>query len=233
MNTIIFDIDDTLYDQAQSFHKTVREMFSEPLSDEDVDKLYRTSRNYSEVLFDQSERGEISQLQWQTGRVMAACKDFGIPIDFQKAVAFHEHYVVEQNNISLFPKARELLDTLYEQRKQLAILTNGEAQHQKMKIDQLGLKKWFPIENIFISETIGHAKPKREVFDFVEKKLHLDKTKTVYVGDNYEKDIVGAKRAGWQAIWMNHRNRELPKGASDQPDIEVKNAKELLKVFID
>ncbi|WEG14610.1 HAD family hydrolase [Pullulanibacillus sp. KACC 23026] len=232
MNTIIFDIDDTLYDQAQSFHKTVRQMFAEPLSNEEIDKLYKTSRKYSEVLFDQSERGEITQFDWQTGRVIAACKDFGLPIDLQKAIAFHEAYVVEQTHISLFPEVRELLDSLHEQDKQLAILTNGEEQHQTMKINQLGLRKWFPIENIFISETVGHAKPKREVFEFVEKKLNLDQTKTVYVGDNYEKDIMGAKQAGWQAIWMNHRNRELPKDAIYQPDIEVKKAKELLEVFM-
>ncbi|MEH7236399.1 HAD family hydrolase [Bacillus sp. JJ1562] len=53
----------------------------------------------------------------------------------------------------------------------------------------------------FISGTIGHAKPKREVFDFIEQKMDLDQTKTVYIGDNFEKDIIGAKEAGWQAIW--------------------------------
>lgn len=232
MNTIIFDIDDTLYDQAQSFHQTVREMFREPLTDEEADKLYRASRKYSEILFDQSERGEISQLEWQTGRIIAACRDFGIPIDFQKAVAFHEAYVVEQNNISLFPEARELLEALYQQGKQLAILTNGEEQHQLMKINQLGLRKWIPAENIFISELIGHAKPKHETFHFVEKKLNLEQAQTVYIGDNFEKDIIGAKQAGWQAIWMNHRNSSFPNKAAYQPDIEVKSAKELLKVFI-
>ena len=231
METIIFDVDDTLYDQAQSFHKTVRKLFEEPFSDEKIDQIYKASRKYSEILFDQSEAGEISQFEWQTGRIMAACKDFNIPIDTEKATIFHEKYVTEQKNITLFPEVEELLNVLYKEGKQLGILTNGEEKHQAMKIKQLRLSRWIPEEMTFISGTIGHAKPKREVFDFIEQKLDLDQTKTVYIGDNFEKDIIGAKQAGWQAIWMNHRKKALPTNATYKPDKEVHSAKELLELF--
>ncbi|WP_332696399.1 HAD family hydrolase [Halalkalibacter lacteus] len=232
MDTIIFDVDDTLYDQAQSFHKTVRKLFQEPLSDEEIDQLYKASRKYSEILFDQSEAGEISQFEWQTGRIIAAFKDFNIPIDTEKAAIFHETYVAEQKNITLFPEVEELLNALYKKGKQLGILTNGEEKHQAMKIKQLGLSRWVPAEKTFISGTIGHAKPKREVFDFIEEKIELDQTKTVYIGDNFEKDIIGAKQAGWQAVWMNHRKKDLPANATYKPDKEVHSAKELLDLFV-
>ncbi|MCL7749938.1 HAD family hydrolase [Halalkalibacter alkaliphilus] len=232
MDTIIFDVDDTLYDQAQSFYKTVRKLFQEPFSDEEIDQLYKASRKYSEILFDQSEAGEISQFEWQTGRIMAACKDFNIPIDTEKATVFHEMYVTEQKNITLFPEVEELLNVLYKEGKQLGILTNGEEKHQAMKIKQLNLSRWIPAEMTFISGTIGHAKPKREVFDFIEQKMDLDQTKTVYIGDNFEKDIIGAKQAGWQAIWMNHRKKDLPTHATYKPDKEVHSAKELLGLFV-
>jgi putative hydrolase of the HAD superfamily len=64
METIIFDVDDTLYDQALSFHKTFRKMFEGPFTDEEIDQIYRVSRKYSEILFDQSEAGEITQFEW-------------------------------------------------------------------------------------------------------------------------------------------------------------------------
>lgn len=231
MDTIIFDVDDTLYDQAQSFHKTVRKLFQEPFSDEEIDQLYKASRKYSEILFDKSGTGEISQFEWQTGRIRLACKDFNIPIDMEKATIFHETYVTEQKNITLFPEVEELLNVLYKEGKQLGILTNGEEKHQAMKIEQLSLSRWIPAEMTFISGTIGHAKPKREVFDFIEQKLSLDQTKTVYIGDNFEKDIIGAKQAGWQAIWMNHRKKDLPTNATYKPDREVHSAKELFELF--
>lgn len=231
MNTYIFDVDDTLYDQAQSFHKTVRKLLQVALSDEEIDQLYKASRKYSEILFDKSEAGEISQFEWQTGRIISACKDFNIPIDTEKAAIFHETYVAEQNNITLFPEVEELLNLLYRDGKQLGILTNGEEKYQAMKIDQLGLNRWIPAEQTFISGSIGHAKPKREVFEFIEQKMDLDQSKTVYIGDNFEKDIIGAKQAGWQAIWMNHRKKGLPADATYTPDYEVHSAKELLHLF--
>jgi putative hydrolase of the HAD superfamily len=232
MDTIIFDVDDTLYDQAQSFHKTVRKLFQEPFSNEEIDQLYKASRKYSEILFDQSEAGEISKFEWQTERIIAACKDFNIPIDTEKAAIFHEMYVAEQKNITLFPEVEVLLNALFKEGKQLGILTNGEEKHQAMKIKQLGLSHWIPAEKTFISGTIGHAKPKREVFDFIEEKMDLDQTKTVYIGDNFEKDIIGAKQAGWQAVWMNHRKKNLPANATYKPDKEVHSAKELLGLFV-
>lgn len=231
MDTIIFDVDDTLYDQAQSFHKTVRKLFQEPFTNEEIDQLYKASRKYSEILFDQSEAGEISQFEWQTGRIIAACQDINIPIDTEKATIFHETYVTEQKNITLFPEVEELLNVLFKEGKKLGILTNGEEKHQAMKIKQLNLSRWIPAEMTFISGTIGHAKPKREVFDFIEQKLDLDQSKTVYIGDNFEKDIIGAKQAGWQAIWMNHRKKDLPADATYKPDKEVHSAKELLELF--
>lgn len=232
METIIFDVDDTLYDQARSFHKTFRKMFEGPFTDEEIDQIYRVSRMYSEILFDQSEAGEITQFEWQTGRIIAACNEFNIPIDTEKAVSFHHLYVDEQQKITLFEEVEELLESLYKEGKQLAILTNGEEKHQSKKIEQLELTRWIPAENIFISGTHGYAKPKREIFEIMEEKLGLDKTKTVYIGDSFEKDVVGAKQVGWQAIWMNHRKRALPENTAFKPDQEVYSAKELLDVFV-
>lgn len=231
MDTIIFDVDDTLYDQALSFHNTCKKIIKKPLTDDEMDQLYRTSRKYSELLFDQSEQGLITERDWQTGRIIHACRDYDIPMDEETATVFHETYVVEQKNITLFPEVKMLLDMLLQQGKRLAILTNGEEQHQSMKIKQLELTKWIPEEHIFISGAIGYAKPNKEVFTFIEKKLNLNPADTMYVGDNYEKDIVGAKQAGWQAIWMNHRKRKLALDEEISPDLEVFNAKELLNTF--
>jgi len=233
MDTIIFDVDDTLYDQARSFHQTFRKMFEGTFTDKEIDQIYRVSRKHSEILFDQSEAGEITQFEWQTGRIINACNDFNIPIDIEKAEAFHHLYMEEQQKIILFDEIEELLEALHKEGTQLAILTNGEEKHQSKKIEQLKLTKWIPAENIFISGTHGYAKPKREIFEIMEEKLGLDKTKTVYIGDSFEKDIIGAKQVGWQAIWMNHRKRALPENATFKPDHEVQHAKDLLDLFRD
>ncbi len=231
MNTIIFDVDDTLYDQALSFHYTFQKLMGIKVTYKELDDIYRLSRKYSEILFDQSEKGEITTFEWQTGRFIKALEDHGIPMDATTATNFHHEYKAQQGNVTLFAEVKELLSMLKEQGKQLAILTNGEEEHQTMKIKQLELDKWISKKDIFISGSYGIAKPNREIFDIVETKLDRDPAEIVYIGDSYEKDIIGAKQAGWKAIWMNHRNRPIPDNSLFYPDIELHHADELLSYF--
>ncbi|WP_010649878.1 HAD family hydrolase [Oceanobacillus massiliensis] len=230
MDTIIFDVDDTLYDQALSFKRTCHKMFQNSFTDEELDKLYITSRKYSDALFDRNVAGEITTKDMHIIRIKAACEEFGLTISDEEAMEFQESYVEEQQKITLFDEVEEMLELLYQNNVQLAILTNGAEGHQSMKIKQLKLERWVPKNNLFISGAIGHAKPTREVFQFIENKLKLDKSKTIYVGDSFDNDIVGAKQAGWQAVWMNHRKRELPMN-SYIPDNVVYSARELMELF--
>ncbi len=230
MDTIIFDVDDTLYDQALSFKNTCKRIFDKSFTEDELETFYKVSRKHSDALFDKSVAGELSVEEMHIRRITDACDELGIAVTTAKALDFQAAYVEEQQKIALFDEVVELFDLLYQQKKQLAILTNGSQGHQAMKIKQLDLTRWIPEENLFISESIGYSKPTREAFRVLESKLQLNKEKTVYIGDSFANDIVGAKQAGWHAIWMNHRNRKLPTGTVT-PDHTVYHAKELLDLF--
>lgn len=227
MQTIIFDVDDTLYDQAQSFQRTFDEVIGTEIDADTLDSLYRSSRKYSEILFDQSEKGEISVSEWQSGRFKNALKDHGIVIDDKRARVFDDTYNLKQSQITLFPEVEDLLNELSKKDVQLAILTNGETERQTMKINTLALEKWIPKDHIFISGSYGVAKPNEDIFHIVEKALATEPSQMVYVGDSFEKDIVGAKQVGWQAIWMNHRQRKPNPESGHVADVEVDNAQAL------
>ncbi|GAB2568965.1 HAD family hydrolase [Gracilibacillus alcaliphilus] len=208
MQTIIFDVDDTLYDQLQPFRRTVKQHIASSFSEEQILALYKRSREYSDEVFEKHMSGEITALELQTYRIRKACADFFITIDEQQAIAFQQFYVQEQRKIELFPAMKQLLHQLHASPVQLAVLTNGEYDHQMMKVTQLGLTRWIPADHIFVSEQIGYSKPDLEVFQFVEQQLDLERTSTLYIGDSFEHDVIGAKQAGWQVIWLNHRHRE-------------------------
>jgi putative hydrolase of the HAD superfamily len=229
VETILFDVDDTLYDQLQPF-KNAFDTYFKHLTNVPIEKLYVASRKHSDTLFNKSEAGTISLLELQTYRIMTACKDFGIDIHYQEAVEFQEIYEMEQKKITLFPEIEKLLEQLTEKDKQLGILTNGPHEHQLMKINQLGMTRWIPIENIFISSAIGCAKPDSHAFSIVEKNLSINKDKTVYIGDSFDNDVIGAKQVGWNSIWMNHRNKEKPI-STIYPDKIIKSPKELLDLI--
>ncbi|CEI82528.1 hydrolase [Oceanobacillus oncorhynchi subsp. incaldanensis] len=230
MDTIIFDMDDTLYDQAATFRKTCKKMLNVALSEAELNHLYLLSRKHSDALFDDQVAGKITMEEMHIRRIKDACAEIGIQITAEQALEFQDSYVQEQGKIELFDEVVELLDYLSASQKQLAVMTNGAEGHQAMKIKQLKLNKWIPEERLFISETIGHAKPSTAAFQFMEDKLGLKKENTVYVGDSFANDIVGAKQAGWHAVWMNHRQREEPEGRI-KADKTVTSAAELYTFF--
>ena len=46
------------------------------------------------------------------------------------------------------------------------------------------------------------------------------------MGDNYQNDILGAKKAGWKALWINKRGQDISE-ESVQPDYTVTDEQEL------
>ncbi|SHM72475.1 HAD family hydrolase [Gracilibacillus kekensis] len=230
MQTIIFDVDDTLYDQLQPFRNAVHQQLDISYNEKQIEALYLSSRKYSDKVFEKHMNGDITALELQTYRITEACKDFGLTLSHQQAAAFQEAYLNEQNQIRLFSEIEMLLDHLSMNKYQLAVLTNGEVDHQMMKVKQLGITKWIPEENIFVSAGIGYSKPNRKVFEHLENKLNLSKENTIYIGDSFENDIIGAKQVGWKATWMNHRFRKKPI-SNYKPDYTINNPEDLLAIF--
>ena len=60
------------------------------------------------------------------------------------------------------------------------------------------------------------------------EKIGLDKSEVIYIGDDYEKDILGATNLGIRAIWLN---RLMNKKELNANTIEVKDFKEIPEVI--
>ena len=105
---------------------------------------------------------------------------------------------------------RQILEYCGERMK-LGVITNGPSAHQWRKIKTLNLEQWVNPEYIFVSGDVGVNKPERGIFEYARKKMGTQNPEDiVYVGDSYEKDIIGATGAGWNAIWLERREREVP-----------------------
>lgn len=204
MTTIIFDVDDTLYDQLTPFQQAFDAVFNDPSIP--LEELFKYSRIYSDEVFQQSEDGTITKLEMQIYRIRKAMEHFNQQITDEQAIKFQQTYQQYQSQLQLDPRMKEALDWCVEQQVQIGIITNGPAEHQWKKVNCLQLEKWVPKEYIFVSGDLGIAKPDIRVFQQVEQAMQLEKETTYYIGDSYFNDIIGAKRAGWKAIWVNRRN---------------------------
>jgi|SRR4051812_3598088 HAD superfamily hydrolase (TIGR01549 family) len=85
----------------------------------------------------------------------------------------------------------------------LAIVTNGEADMQAAKIEQLGVAPLF--DAICISGELGVRKPDARIFALAIERCGGDGAGAWMVGDG-EVDVEGAHRAGLHSVWL-HRGR--------------------------
>jgi putative hydrolase of the HAD superfamily len=110
-----------------------------------------------------------------------------------------------------FPFLIQTLDTLKQQGYLLGIISNGRGAFQMSAISGLGIVDYF--DAILISEIEGIRKPQSEIFHRAIDRLGSSAQNSIFVGDNPEADITGAKNAGMQAIWKRNSQWLEPKDA--------------------
>ncbi len=103
-------------------------------------------------------------------------------------------------------------------RYQIALLTNGPPDIQRHKLEATGLGDCFDV--VIISGEVGVAKPDPSVFALTLERLGAAANTTVMVGDNWDRDVVGATAAGWSGIWVSG-GRPPPNPADSVPAIRT------------
>jgi len=87
-------------------------------------------------------------------------------------------------------------------------------------LERVNLKK--PFQAIFTTRELGTRKPDLEFFRQVESVLGVHPDQIVMVGDRFSEDVLGAKRAGWKAIWYNPEGEPAP-GLLPFQDAEIQH----------
>jgi len=229
MLAILFDIDDTLYDQMIPFKSAYQECFGNQYQ-MCIEKLYPVYRRHSDEAYDASLRGEISMEAMYIYRLKKAMEDFGVIISDDVALEFQDIYVRNQKEIYISEQMKSILDYCKSNDVKMGIISNGPSSHQRRKIAWLGVGEWVSEEYIFISADLDVSKPDIQIFNIVLERMGLAAETTYYVGDSYRNDIIGAKNAGWNAIWLDRRGNTSDK-EDYQPDYCVKDEMELEQVI--
>lgn len=205
---ILFDVDDTLYDQTIPFKEAYREYFgAHPAVPAEL--IYPVTRKYSDQVYSQAMAEQITMEEMYIYRVQKAFEEFGIGITDEEALDFQKIYADRQRHIHMSETMEEILDYCSE-KAELGIITNGPSEHQWNKVKSLQVERWIPQINIFVSGDVGAEKPDRKLFEYAEHIMGLECAEIWFVGDAYELDVKGAVNAGWNAVWMNRRKRKAP-----------------------
>lgn len=91
-------------------------------------------------------------------------------------------------------------------------------------LDKFALRHYFRC--VVISGEVGWKKPSRHIFDIALSKISARPEKTVFVGDDYEADIIGAKRAGMKTIFLGKEPQK-----SEDADVSIKSLREITSVI--
>lgn len=224
MDALLFDVDDTLYDQLGPFESAYKDLFADQYGIA-VEQLFFLSRKYSDEAFERSQSGEISMDEMYIYRLQKAFLELGIEITSVQALEFQHQYAGYQKTIGMSDLMKEIL-SFCKGKVRMGIITNGEAGHQQRKIKQLQIQRWIPRENIFVSGELGTAKPDKQIFQKACERLGVGQDNVWYVGDSYPNDVEGARNAGLHSIWIRRRDNRQEQG-SIRPDYCVWTEEEL------
>jgi putative hydrolase of the HAD superfamily len=118
---------------------------------------------------------------------------------------------------SLNAEAPEVLQRLHERSLKIGLICNtgrgpGHALRELMRRE--GVLDYFDI-TIF-SDEVGYGKPDTRIFLTAAKKLGLEPSDILHVGDNIENDVRGAQGIGMKTLLFDY---EVPSGFREQPSL--------------
>ena len=82
----------------------------------------------------------------------------------------------------------------------LGLLTNGPSDVQWEKIEALGFDQQF--DAVIVAGDVGIYKPDERVFNLLMEQLSVAAQHSLFVGDSYDTDILGAHQAGMYTAWI-------------------------------
>lgn len=217
---LVFDVDDTLYEQIAPFENAYKSLFD---MDIDMEKFYILSRYYSDVKFEASRNGDMTMDEYHIYRIQEAAKDLGVFLTDEQALSMQREYKKNQQKLQMSNITKSILELAKENNVKLGIITNGPSEHQWSKITALSVESWINRENIIVSGDYGINKPDDRIFEIMKEKLQLPNDSLYYIGDSIENDVVGANNAGWKSIWINRYKQKLPKEVDIYKIVENNN----------
>jgi putative hydrolase of the HAD superfamily len=107
-----------------------------------------------------------------------------------------------QREIKPFPGVSNTLECLT-QHYVLALLSNGDPEHQREKLRQSGLGGLFLPVRILITGDIDSRKPDPAVYHTIQRMLGVPMRSILHVGDQWEADVLGPSALGMQTCWVS------------------------------
>lgn len=207
---VAFDLDGTLFDHYGASRRAVRAWLPTLSGDDSpelVDAWFAAERRHFPAWRD----GQVSFAEQRRRRLREILDLLGLPprsADDLDAL-FDEYLAVYRGEWRAFDDVAAAYEAVAAAGLRTAILTNGPEELQRAKIDGIGLAG--RVGPVVTAEGLGVAKPYVGAYDGLCAALGLVPQQVMYVGDDYDLDVAGARAAGVRAIHLD-RDGAGPEG---------------------
>jgi putative hydrolase of the HAD superfamily len=122
----------------------------------------------------------------------------------QQADALYERFVIQEGFMPPFREVRETLEQLWARGLQLGILSNYPP-HLEDILERHGLHDYFDF--FVVSSLVAMEKPDPAIFELAIAKSGCPREEILYVGDNPDDDLKGARAVGLTMILIDRQDR--------------------------
>ena len=203
MTTILFDLDDTLYDHMATARAALAATLAGRASLREVPAtaLYQRYSDLLEEMHPRVMRGELDYLTARELRFQLLLAPYEpAPSAGALAELAEEHYGHYRQFRQPVPGALALLQRLKADFR-IGVVTNNRTAEQEEKLEFLGMSGL--VDALITSEVVGALKPAPAIYHAALEQLGTQPAETVMVGDNWVADVVGAQAVGIRPVWFN------------------------------
>ena len=226
ITTVIFDLDDTLYDclgqRVRASHFSAAEAMASAGLAASPEEIFRVRMQAFE---DDPQLTQIDQ---------HVCEHFAVPAGDREPLvraARHAFFTLPVDKLSLFPGTLGVLRGLKKRGVRIFVVSFGDPETQRAKVAALGLDREPSIDRVFYADT-GHVITKEGVFRSIQRNAERDPRRVLVVGDRPSNEIRAGKTLGMHTVRLRggefaSLNAQSPE---EQADFEISKIDAVLKL---
>ncbi len=226
ITTVIFDLDDTLYDcygqRVVAAHRHAAEAMVAAGLPAEVDAVLKL-------------RLEAFKTDPRLSHIDAEiCRRFGVPETARERliqIARQAFFTLPVTTLTLFPGSRRVLDELKKRGVRIFVVSFGDPDTQRAKAAALGLDRDPAVERLFFADPAGLV-TKEGVFRSILRNVEPDPHRVLVVGDRPSSEIRAGNILGMHTARLHHGEFASlkPVGAEERARFKLRAIDDVLRL---
>lgn len=215
---VLFDLDNTLIDFS-SMKKRCTEAAISAMIDAGLEMRRKRAFN---LMFKMYQKYGIEDHTIYQKFLQKYTKKLDYKIISAGIVAYRK---VRSSELVPYPHVRETIFKLKNNGLKLGIVSDAPKMQAWLRLTEMNLVEFFDV--VLGYEDTGKLKPSAAPFKKALKKMKLKPEEVIFVGDNHQRDILGAKKVGMKTVLAKY-GQVVKKGKAD---FVLKDVRELVRIL--